>query len=257
MALQTREQHIRRQKATSNICTAQVLLAVVAGMYSVWHGPDGLVRIASRVHGLAKAVASGAHRAGLAVNPEAFFDTVRIDLGSQSERDALIARARQARINLRAYGERSVCVALDETVSERDVGDLFQILGCTDAVDDVIAAVDPSMDEPFKRSSTFLAEPVFHTHRSETEMLRYLHRLQSRDIALDTSMIPLGSCTMKLNATTEMIPVTWPGFNGLHPFAPQDQAQGLCHHVCAARELACNHYRVRCGVVAAQCRLPG
>ncbi|MEM6927506.1 MAG: glycine dehydrogenase (aminomethyl-transferring), partial [Myxococcota bacterium] len=197
LALQTREQHIRRQRATSNICTAQVLLAVMAGLYAVWHGPEGLVRIARRTHGFAKALADGARAAGLTVNEEAFFDTVRIEV---SDADAILAKAHAERVNLRRLSESEVVVALDETVTESDLSDLLEIFGAPGTAGAHLAAVDLEVPETLRRTSAFLEEPVFHEHRSETEMLRYLHRLQTRDIALDTSMIPLGSCTMKLNA---------------------------------------------------------
>lgn len=225
MALQTREQHIRRQRATSNICTAQVLLAVVAAMYAVWHGPEGLVRIATRTRGFARAFADGVTSAGLDVASEDFFDTVCVVAGDR--RDELVARAAGAGINVRSLGEDRLCVAFDETVTEADLADLFAAFGVSEDVASVVAAVDAADSGRFARTSSFLQEPVFHRHRSETEMLRYLRRLQGKDLALDQSMIPLGSCTMKLNATTEMIPVTWPGFNALHPCAPEDQAQGF------------------------------
>ena len=229
MALQTREQHIRRQKATSNICTAQVLLAVVASMYAVWHGPEGLRRIARRTHGLALALAEAARDAGWTVAEGTFFDTVRIEAGHRQAE--LVERALQVGINLRAYrdpdGHDAVCIALDETVTEADLADLIKVLGGDPAsVEKRLARVEVVPPAHLGRQSSFLNQTVFAAHRSETEMMRYLHRLQVRDIALDTSMIPLGSCTMKLNATTEMIPVTWPGFNQLHPFAPVDQAAG-------------------------------
>ncbi len=223
LALQTREQHIRRQRATSNICTAQVLLAVMAGLYAVWHGPEGLVRMARRVHGFARALADGARAAGHEVGDDAFFDTVRIEV---PDADAVIARAHARFVNLRRLSDTAVVVALDETVTEEDLADLLEVFGAPGSVEERISTADDSVSEALRRTSTFLTEPVFHEHRSETEMLRYLHRLQTRDIALDTSMIPLGSCTMKLNATTEMVPVTWPGFGALHPFVPRDQARG-------------------------------
>ncbi len=223
MALQTREQHIRRQKATSNICTAQVLLAVTAAFYAVWHGPEGLKRIAGRVHAMARALADGLRAAGWTVSDRPFFDTVRVQAGARQREvlDAALAR----RINLRAL-DGDVVVALDETVTEADLADLLAVFGGKSDVAELLAAVEPTPPEGFARTSSFLRERVFHEHRSETEMLRYLHRLQVKDLSLDASMIPLGSCTMKLNATTEMIPVTWPGFNALHPFAPSSQAQG-------------------------------
>jgi glycine dehydrogenase len=224
MALQTREQHIRRQKATSNIRTAQVLLAVCAGMYAVWHGPEGLVRIATRVHGMAEALATGAERAGWTVTAGPRFDTVRIEAGARQPQ--LVAQALAAGINVRALGDGAVCVALDETVTEADLQDLLAVLGCDIPAEALLDEVDPTMPASVRRTRPFLQQAVFHRHRSETDMLRFLHRLQVKDLALDATMIPLGSCTMKLNATTEMIPVTWPGFGGLHPFVPSDQAQG-------------------------------
>jgi glycine dehydrogenase len=218
MALQTREQHIRRDKATSNICTAQVLLAVCAAMYAVWHGPEGLVRIATRIHQFATRLAEGARQAGFQTSSH-FFDTVVVHAGSR--RDAILAQARSRRINLRVHGEGSLIIAFDETVSE---GDLAEVLVCLGAADPVEAPA--ALPEALRRTGPFLTESVFHAHRSETEMLRYLHRLEAKDLALNTAMIPLGSCTMKLNATTEMIPVTWRQFGGLHPFCPSEQAQG-------------------------------
>jgi glycine dehydrogenase len=224
MALQTREQHIRRQKATSNICTAQVLLAVCAGFYAVWHGPEGLTSIARRTHGYARALAAGLRRAGFQTS-DTFFDTVRIDVGSSRQKE-LLASAAAHRINLRPLGDGALVVAFDETTTDADLADLLAVFGSDADARALLGDVDPDVDARHRRTSAFLREPVFHRHRSETEMLRFLHRLQARDLALDTSMIPLGSCTMKLNATSEMIPVTWPGFNALHPFAPAEQARG-------------------------------
>lgn len=219
MALQTREQHIRRDRATSNICTAQVLLAVCAGMYAVWHGPEGLRRISGRVHGFTRQLADIVVRAGHTLCNDSFFDTLCIDVGPQQ--GSLVSRARAAGINLRAHGETKVIIALDERVSEADVADLATLFGVE------AGALAPSgIPSTLARTSDYLTHPTFHQYRSETDMLRYLHRLESKDLSLTTSMIPLGSCTMKLNATTEMIPVTWRGFGGLHPFAPADQAKG-------------------------------
>ena len=218
MALQTREQHIRRQRATSNICTAQVLLAVVAGMYAVWHGPEGLSEIAEDVHGKASRLAAGLSAAGWSVSDAPFFDTVAIDAGDRAAE--VLSAAASKQINLRRDGD-TIIIALDETVRDEDVADLFAVFGATDP-----GAVEPRLQATHRRSDSILAQPVFHNHRSETEMLRWLHRLEAKDLALNTSMIPLGSCTMKLNATTEMIPVTMPGFNALHPFAPTEQAPG-------------------------------
>jgi glycine dehydrogenase len=231
MALQTREQHIRREKATSNICTAQVLLAVIAAMYAVYHGPDGLTRIARRIHRLARALAAGLDRLGWAVSDDAFFDTVRADARDAATRDAVIRSARDRQINLRAYGERSIVVALDETVSAHDVADILTAFaepaGATPPdVAPLIDAADDDVEAGFRRTSRFMTHPVFQRYRSEHEMLRYIQRLESRDLSLTTSMIPLGSCTMKLNAAAEMLPITWAEFARLHPFAPSDQTQG-------------------------------
>ncbi len=230
MALQTREQHIRREKATSNICTAQVFLAVIASMYAVYHGSDGLRRIARRVHQLASAFDAGLRALGYRTAAEPFFDTVRVDL-DPDRREAVIAAANQREINVRPFGDASIVVALDETVTARDLRDLLSAFaqpGRTSAPDvtTLLDSADDDVDPGFRRESEFMTHPVFHRHRSETEMLRYMHRLESRDLSLTTSMIPLGSCTMKLNAAAEMLPVTWPEFARVHPFAPLDQAQG-------------------------------
>ena len=218
MALQTREQHIRRQRATSNICTAQVLLAVCAGLYAVWHGPEGLSRIASRVHWHAGALATALRRAGHEVG-ESFFDTLTVRPATDAE--ALWEAAGDAGFLLRKREDGRLGIALDETVDTSSLAALAAVFGAELGEPD-----GTELPDELVRQSSFLTDAVFHGHRSETEMLRYLHRLQMRDIALDTSMIPLGSCTMKLNATTEMIPVTWQGFNGLHPFAPADDTRG-------------------------------
>jgi glycine dehydrogenase len=229
MALQTREQHIRREKATSNVCTAQVLLAVIAGMYAVYHGPQGVTAIARRVHRYAEALARGVERLGFTVKHGVFFDTVRVEVG-QGLAASFIGRARAQRINLRQITDDAVCVALDETVTEADVRDLLTVFASgkreAPALDGLLGEVDERYDERFARTSHFLTHPVFNTHHSETEMLRYMRRLEARDLSLTYSMIPLGSCTMKLNATAEMFPVTWPEFSKPHPFAPQDQLKG-------------------------------
>ncbi|MBI3267716.1 MAG: aminomethyl-transferring glycine dehydrogenase [Planctomycetes bacterium] len=225
MALQTREQHIRRERATSNICTAQVLLAVVAGGYAVYHGPDGLRRIARRVHAQAATLREGIRRARLEVGDQPFFDTLRVGVGAH--RDEILDRARERRINLRTLEPSTLVVSLDETVVDRDLADLLFVFGCPDPLPHVAAAAgEATFPAPFARASAFLTHDVFHSHRSETDMLRYLHRLESKDFSLTSGMIPLGSCTMKLNATAEMAPVTWPGFGALHPFAPVSQARG-------------------------------
>ncbi len=229
MALQTREQHIRREKATSNVCTAQVLLSVMAGMYAVYHGPDGLVRIARRVHALAATLAAGLERLGFAITHDQYFDTVRVEVGAHGQADILAAAAAR-RINLRVLEPGTLTVALDETTTPAHVAALWAVFNqgapAEFSVDEVAAGVDDRYDERFARTTAFLTHPTFHRYHAETDMLRYLHALQAKDFSLVHGMIPLGSCTMKLNATTEMIPVTWPGFGGLHPFAPPAQAEG-------------------------------
>jgi glycine dehydrogenase len=230
MALQTREQHIRREKATSNVCTAQVLLAVIASMYAVWHGPEGIVRIARRLHRYAETVAAAVRQLGHAVAEDVFFDTVRVELAGGRTAAQVIAAARNRGINLRAAGHHSVVVALDETVTDADLADVVaSFAGDGHDIAGVLAAaeaVDDRYDERFARTSALLTHPVFNTHHSETEMLRYIRMLESRDLSLTYSMIPLGSCTMKLNATAEMFPISWPEFSKIHPFAPPDQARG-------------------------------
>jgi len=227
LALQTREQHIRREKATSNICTAQVLLAVMASMYAVYHGPEGLVRIARRVRRLTAILKAGLERAGFVVPTVAPFDTLVVATSERTE--AIHARAVAAGVNLRRIDGATLGISLDETTTREDVADLWRIVAGADVpftVDALDGAVSDDGFGALARTSAFLTHPVFHRYRSETEMLRYLRRLADRDLALDRSMIPLGSCTMKLNATSEMIPVTWPEFAHLHPFVPADQAQG-------------------------------
>ncbi len=229
MALGTREQHIRREKATSNICTAQVLLAVIAGMYGVWHGPDGLARIARRVHRMASLVAAGATRLGHAVAHADFFDTLRIDLAG-STAGKVMGAARKLGINLRKVSGTGVVIALDETVSEADVTDVLVALNggapLAFTVASLAGEIDARYDERFARTSAFLTHPVFHRYHAEHELLRYMRKLESRDLSLVHSMISLGSCTMKLNATAEMVPVTWPEFGRIHPFAPAAQTEG-------------------------------
>jgi glycine dehydrogenase len=227
LALQTREQHIRRERATSNICTAQVLLAVMASMYAVYHGPEGLTRIARRVQLMTAILAQQLEDQGYSVNSGPTFDTLKISDGPSGQ-DELVEEALSREINLRIYDDGAVGVSLDETTTLEDLRALFEVFGADGDVDLTELAKSTDLDYPasIKRSSEFLTHPVFNTYQSETEMLRYITRLQGRDLSLAFSMIPLGSCTMKLNATTEMIPVTWPEFNALHPFAPVDQAQG-------------------------------
>ena len=218
LALQTREQHIRREKATSNICTAQVLLAVMAGMYAVWHGPEGLKRIAKRVNLQARLLAAAATQAGLKLRHANFFDTIAIEAGSRA--DMLMEAALKAGINLRRLDATGVSITLDETVTRDELARLALILGGE------LKTAPASIPEALARTSPFLQASVFNSHHAEHEMLRYLKRLEDKDVALNRSMIPLGSCTMKLNATAEMIPVTWPGFADIHPFAPADQTKG-------------------------------
>ncbi len=227
LALQTREQHIRRDKATSNICTAQVLLAVVASMYAVYHGPEGLRRIARRVHLQAETLAAGLRQLGWNVARGPFFDTVRVDLGATPAAD-LVRLAEARRLNVRVLDAHSVTLSVDETTGSLD--DLFSVFhhGKEAALDlpRLAASVSAEFDDALQRTSAILTQPVFNRHHTETEMLRYIRRLEAKDLSLTTSMIPLGSCTMKLNATSEMFPLTWPEFGRMHPFAPAGQAQG-------------------------------
>jgi glycine dehydrogenase len=224
LTLQTREQHIRREKATSNICTAQVLLAVMASMYAVYHGPQGLKRIAQRVQRLTGILAAGLQSAGLKIN-STYFDTLTVSGVVAAE---VHERARNQQINLRVIAEDCVGISLDETTTRADVESLWQVLGVQAQVALLDAKIpdNPGIPESLRRSSDYLTHPVFNTHHSETEMLRYLRQLSDKDLALDRTMIPLGSCTMKLNATAEMIPVTWPEFAQIHPLAPAQQTLG-------------------------------
>jgi glycine dehydrogenase len=226
LALQTREQHIRRDKATSNICTAQVLLAVIASMYAVYHGPGGLRAIAERVHRLTSQLADGLQALGFKITHENFFDTIRVEVESSS---TLIEHSRKAGCNLRALGAHAVCLSFDETTTNRDIELLMSIFRGThvrDFADDDLGESPLRIPQSAIRTSHFLTHPIFNTHDTETEMLRYLKRLESRDLSLTTSMIPLGSCTMKLNATAEMFPISWPEISKLHPFAPSEQTAG-------------------------------
>jgi glycine dehydrogenase len=225
MALQTREQHIRREKATSNICTAQALLAVMAAFYAMYHGPDGLRRIAERTHRLTQLLAAGLKEAGLELRSATVFDTLTVEVGT--EREAILARAASAGINLRTDRPDTLGISLDETCGPGDVNALLEVFtGVPGAAVDAGSEVEPAVPGTLHRDVDYLQHPLFNEYHSETEMLRYLRRLEGRDIALNRAMIPLGSCTMKLNATTEMLPVSWPEFAALHPFAPAEQAQG-------------------------------
>jgi glycine dehydrogenase len=228
MALQTREQHIRREKANSNICTSQVLLANMAGMYAVYHGPQGLRAIAERIHRLTAILAGGLRRAGVNVLTKQFFDTLRIDLGTRAL--TVYQAAIGAGYNLRQASNGVLGIAINEKSSRDDVAALIKLIaGVTvdiETIDAQVQQADAALPVALLRTDPILQHPVFNTHHTEHEMLRYLKKLQSKDLALDHSMISLGSCTMKLNATSEMIPVTWPEFTDIHPFAPLDQAQG-------------------------------
>lgn len=229
MALQTREQHIRRDKATSNICTAQVLLAIMAGMYTVYHGPNRLRHIATRIHGFTKLLANGLQTLGYSIRHSDYFDTLRIDVGVE-RLQILRSRALDRSCNLLYYEDGSIGISLDETVSERDLDMLVEIFRVDGSVTIDLHALAESKtsdyDGALARTSEYLAHPVFHEHHSETKLTRYMHRLASRDLSLTTSMIPLGSCSMKLNAAVEMIPITAPAFSQIHPFVPVDQVDG-------------------------------
>ncbi|HWU86153.1 MAG TPA: aminomethyl-transferring glycine dehydrogenase, partial [Kofleriaceae bacterium] len=228
LALQTREQHIRREKATSNICTAQVLLAVMASMYAVYHGPEGLAQIARRVRAFTAVAAAGLQRLGYTVRPGAYFDTLRIDLDAHRQADVL-ARATDRGLNLRRYAD-GVGISCDETTSHHDVHDLLEAfaVGAEELPFELAELIEATAlpPLPLPRTSAFLTHSTFHRYHAEHELLRYLNRLQAKDLSLTTSMIPLGSCTMKLNATTEMLPVTWPEFARIHPYAPAEQWGG-------------------------------
>jgi len=229
MALQTREQHIRREKATSNICTAQVLLSVMAAMYAVYHGPKGIRRIAERVHAMTATLAEALHRLGYRLAHETYFDTLTVELEAKQAK-RVHAAARTHRVNLRAIGATRIGITLDETTTLDDIADLAAIFALDKAVPfavgDLAAETSGGIPAALRRTSPYLTHECFNRYHSETEMLRYLKQLEDRDISLTSSMIPLGSCTMKLNATAEMVGVSWPEFGGLHPFAPRDQARG-------------------------------
>ncbi|MDF2462160.1 MAG: gcvP [Ramlibacter sp.] len=241
LAMQTREQHIRREKASSNICTAQALLAMMAAMYAIYHGPKGLMIIALRVHRLAATLARGLQGLGLEVQTQAFFDTVTVKTGSRTEE--IHQKARERGINLREIDAGHLGVSLDETTTAADVETLWAACAPSDLRLPVFAEVEAvapdCIPEPLIRTSEFLAHPVFNTYHSETDLLRYMRSLADKDLALDRTMIPLGSCTMKLNATTEMIPVTWKEFGSMHPFAPADQAEGYAQLTQELEQMLC------------------
>jgi glycine dehydrogenase len=236
LALQTREQHIRREKATSNICTAQVLPAVVASMYAVYHGPEGLKRIALRVASYTAILAEGLKSLGCKLIHNTYFDTIQV---LTENRDAIVTAATKAGINVRLASADTVSVSLDETSTRNDIIDLWAVFAGNKALPSFAAfenGVALGLPAALRRTSAYLSHPVFNTHHSETEMLRYIRALSDKDLALDRTMIPLGSCTMKLNATSEMIPITWPEFANIHPFAPQEQLKGyalLNEQLCA------------------------
>jgi len=240
LALQTREQHIRREKATSNICTAQVLLAVIAGMYAVYHGPEGLATIARRVHRLTAILKAGLERLGHAVPTAHFFDTIAVATGEATR--TILDRGVAQGMNFRPIDGRTLGLSLDETTTRADVEAIWRAFGgvaAVGALTELFTHAADALPEGLRRTSAFLTHPTFNRYHSETEMLRYLRRLADRDIALDRAMIPLGSCTMKLNATSEMVPVTWPAFGDLHPFAPADQAEGYREMVADLERMLC------------------
>ncbi len=228
LALQTREQHIRREKATSNICTAQVLPAVVASMYAVYHGPQGLKRIANRVAAYTAILAKGLEALGFTPSSDSAFDTLSIK--TETATQSIAARAVSAGVNLRIYFENYLCISLDETTAREDIALIWSLFAkpgqALPKVEDFEKGIEPLIPHALRRTSAYLTHPVFNTHHSETAMLRYIRSLSDKDLALDRTMIPLGSCTMKLNATSEMIPITWPEFAAIHPFAPADQREG-------------------------------
>jgi len=245
LAMQTREQHIRREKATSNVCTAQVLLANIASMYAVYHGPQGLRRIAQRVHRLTAVLVEGLKKLDCEVRTSAFFDTVVVRVGDCAQQ--VHEAARKKLVNLRDAGNGLVGISLDETTTPADIETLWSIFAGDKIVSpftEIEAAAADNLPAALSRSSTFLTHPVFNTHHSETEMLRYLRKLSDKDLALDRTMIPLGSCTMKLNATAEMIPVTWKEFASIHPFTPLEQVQGYQQLISELEQMlvACTGY---------------
>ncbi len=235
LALQTREQHIRRERATSNVCTAQALPAIIASMYAVFHGPEGLKAIAERIHRRTARLATGLEKAGFRVEPDAFFDTVTVEAGDAQS--AILHAAADEGINLRRVGNARVGISFDELTTTETVERVWRAFGIDRA--DAAASAIHRLPEAMVRTSSVLTHPVFHMNRAESEMTRYIRRLSDRDLALDRAMIPLGSCTMKLNATTEMMPVSWPGFSQIHPYAPEDQAAGYLELISDLKERLC------------------
>ncbi|WP_236209127.1 aminomethyl-transferring glycine dehydrogenase [Pseudomonas tohonis] len=240
LAMQTREQHIRREKATSNICTAQVLLANIASMYAVYHGPQGLTRIAKRVHQLTAILAQGLAKLGVTVEQQSFFDTLTLATGARTTE--IHAKAREHRINLRVVDDQRLGLSLDETTTQASVEALWAIFADGQALPafaELAATIPGRLPTALLRESAILAHPVFNRYHSETELMRYMRKLADKDLALDRSMIPLGSCTMKLNAASEMIPVTWAEFGNLHPFAPAEQSEGYQQLTCELEAMLC------------------
>ncbi len=239
LALQTREQHIRREKATSNICTAQVLLAVMAGMYAVYHGPEGLKAIANRIHAKTAKLAAGLDALGFKIVPEFYFDTLTIALTSEFEAEVIHTRAVSAGVNFRKTSATEIGISLDETTTEAIIKSVWEAFSPGKNPIFYSDAAEQSLPAALARTSAFLTHPVFNQYHSETEILRYMRRLADRDLALDRAMIPLGSCTMKLNATTEMLPISWPEFSSIHPFVPADQAAGYAEMISALNDRLC------------------
>ncbi|MFT5218805.1 MAG: glycine dehydrogenase [Planctomycetota bacterium] len=241
LALQTREQHIRREKATSNICTAQALLAVMASMFAVYHGPEELRRIAQRINRLTIVLAEGLRKLGLKVTTEHYFDTITVHTGNATE--FIMAAARGEKINLRQVDDRTVGISLDEICTKQNITTLYNVFthdqGDQIKMADIDAAAGSSLPPKLVRTSEYLTHPVFNKHHSETDLMRYMRKLADKDLALDRSMIPLGSCTMKLNSATQLIPVTWPGFGRIHPFVPLDQAQGYQLLITELEQMLC------------------
>jgi glycine dehydrogenase len=242
LALQTREQHIRREKATSNICTAQALLAIMASMYACYHGPEGLRQIAERVNAAACLFAAGVKKRGLKLVAEEFFDTVSV-LVSQEQRSLILKNAESFEINLRMDIDGAIAVTFDETITESDLCDLLKVFGVGESLEAIAVNAKTSIPDALKRTSKPLFHSVFSRFKSETDLMRYIKGLETKDLSLTSSMIPLGSCTMKLNAAVELFPVTWPEFGSLHPFVPSAQAVGYkeMFEMLEVFEIPCEH----------------